>query len=164
MASDFPRSEQIIRAEYQRLCNYLGLTPTPLEVYVCDVNASASDTTPLGISVSNCAALYSGTKRLMALPLAEADDWPTILPDFPPPDLNKHSENWPTWRIELWHEVVHQVSNDLLTAWDPNESPRCRPNQTRSQPGHGLGWFDGVKLVARKLGVEAEELDALLDQ
>jgi hypothetical protein len=165
MAGDFLRAEQIVRAEYQRLCNCLGLIPVPLDVYVCDDSTQPSTTTPLGFHVANCDPLYSGTKRLMAVPLTDAEDsWPVTLPSFPPLALLKQSDEWPAWRIELWHEVVHQVSNDVLAAWDPREAPRLRPNTTPSQSGHGQGWFSGVEHVAKKLGVDAEALDAVLDQ
>lgn len=163
MADDFSLAERVVRAEYQRLCNYLGLVPVPLDVYVCNAEDSSGSTTSLGIHIANCDPLYSGTKRLMALPFTDASDqWPVALPAFPPHSWLKHE--WPVWRIELWHEVVHQVSNDLLAGWNPTEAPRQRPNGTRSQTGHGLGWFKGVQHFAAKLGVDSEALDALLDQ
>lgn len=163
MTDNFSLAELVVRAEYQRLCNYLGLVPVPLDVYVCNAEDSSGSTTSLGTLIANCDPLYSGTKRLMVLPFTDASDqWPVALPAFPPPSWLKHE--WPVWRIELWHEVVHQVSNDLLAGWNPTETPRQRPNGTRSQTGHGLGWFKGVQHFASKLGVDAEGLDALLDQ
>jgi len=100
----------------------------------------------------------------MAIPLCEGDDWPHILPGFPPEKIDKHSLEWPTWRIELWHEVTHQISNDLFKTWEPKEPGRRLPNGLKSESGHGDGWFKGIKQFALKLNVDPEELDALLNQ
>ena len=163
MSSAFEVAEAAIRAEYQRLCGVFGLSPIALDVYVCDDSSTA--TTSLGFPVANCDPLYSGTKNQMALPLTSAEDqWPAEVPSFPPATLAKFSDEWPAWRIELWHEVVHQVSNDICNAWDPKEPPRTRNNGSRSATGHGAGWFIGIQHAAAKLSVSADALDELLDQ
>lgn len=164
MAGDFGTAETVIRAEYARLCNCLGLLPIPLDVYVSDPDAGQDVKTPLGSPLVNAEPCYSGTKRLMVLPLCDGNDWPAQMPAFPPTDWSKHASDWPIWRIELWHEVVHQVSNDVLRAWDPKEPGRKRPDGSTSQQGHGVGWFKGVCYVAARIGAQPEELDALLDR
>jgi hypothetical protein len=161
MSAVFDDAEAVIRAEYQRLCEAFGLSPVALDVYVCD--DSSREKTALGLPVSNCDPLYSGTRGLMALPLSSTEDqWPTTLPPLPPTTLAKHE--WPVWRIELWHEVIHQVSNDIQKAWDPKEPPRTRTNGSRSTTGHGAGWFFGIQHAAVLLSVDADALDELLDQ
>lgn len=163
MSSTFEVAEAVIRAEHERLCELFGLRPVPLDVYVCD--DSSTETTSLGFPVASCDPLYSGTKNLMGLPLTSAEDqWPRTVPSFPPATLAKFSDEWPAWRIELWHEVVHQVSNDICNAWDPKEPPRRRTNGSLSTTGHGRGWFAGIQHAALKLSVDADALDELLDQ
>lgn len=163
MTTAFDAAESAIRAEYRRLCEAFGLSPVPLEIYVCD--DESTETTPHGFPVANCDPLYSGTQKLMAVPLTSAEDqWPTVAPSFPPTEFAKHSADWPVWRIELWHEVIHQVSNDITNTWDPKEPPRTRPNGTRSSTGHGAGWFAGIQHAAATFSVAAAHLDELLDQ
>lgn len=163
MSSAFDVAEAAIRVEYRRLCGIFGLSQIALDVYVCDESSTA--TTSLGFPLANCDPLYSGTKNQIALPLTSAmDQWPTVVPTFPPASLAKVADEWPVWRIELWHEVVHQVSNDICKAWNPKEPPRVRTNGSRSTTGHGAGWFAGIQHAAAKLSVEADALDELLDQ
>ena len=164
MAKNLDIAERIIRAEYERLCNVAGLVPVPLDVYVCDAEAPPTEKTALGFPIANSDPCYSGSVRLMALPLCEGNEWPTTIPGFPPRGLDKHSDEWPVWRIEIWHEVVHQVTNDICCKWNPKETGRRRPNETMSTSGHGPDWFAGVTHLAGKLGVDPEALDALLDQ
>lgn len=163
MSSAFEAAENAIRTEYRRLCEAFDLFPVPLEIYVC--NDASTATTPLGFPVANCDPLYSGTKKLMAVPLTSAEDqWPTVAPSFPPTEFAKYSADWPVWRIELWHEVIHQVSNDITKTWDPKEPPRTRLDGSRSSTGHGAGWFAGIQHAAETLLVAAADLDELLDQ
>ena len=113
MAKNLDIAERIIRAEHERLCNVAGLVPVPLDVYVCDAEAPPTEKTALGLPIANSDPCYSGSVRLMALPLCEGNEWPTTISGFPPRGLDKHSDEWPVWRIEIWHEVVHQVTNDI---------------------------------------------------
>lgn len=158
----FEVASRIIQAEYQRLCNFFGLIPVPLDVYICDTE-NTQDFTALGFPIAQGAAAYSGTRRLMAVPLAPGDPLPSTIPDFPPRVWNTRSDEWPTWRLDVWHEVVHQVSNDILKAWDLKEPGRSR-ERGRSDPGHGVGWFQGIQHVAAHFSVDADALDLLLDQ
>lgn len=163
VSTSFEIAADVIRTEYQRLRVLFGLTPVMLDVYVCDT--TSSETTSLGSPVANCDPLYSGTRSQIVQPLTSAEDqWPSVLPLFPPTTFTKLSDVWPAWRIELWHEVVHQVSHDICGAWDPKEPPRTRANGSRSASGHGAGWFRGIQHAALKLSVGADDLDALLDQ
>jgi hypothetical protein len=155
-------SESVIRAEYQRLCNAMGLVPVPLDIYVSDDQAPPESKTPLGSFLRNATPGYSGTKRIMVLPLCTGDDQPEELPSFPPPLWSKHG--WPAWRFELWHEVVHQVSNDLMGSWDPKEPGRIRRDRSTSDQGHGIGWFRGICRLAAVFGADPEEIDLLLDR
>jgi len=159
-------TDSVIRAEYQRLCNVLGLTPVPLDIYiyVSNPDTDAETATAFGTSLRNATPCYSGTKRIIILPMCDGDEHPERLPPFPPFTWLKHDDAWPVWRIELWHEVVHQVSNDLLSSWNPKEPGRARADQTVSDMGHGVGWFQGVCRVASVFAIDPDLLDRLLDR
>lgn len=66
------------------------------------------------------------------------------------------AEWWP-WRIEVWHEVVHQVS-DMLGVYD-SQKPPTHPLRG---PGHGAGWDQAVAHVASHFGISTDILEELL--
>jgi len=164
VAGDLHIAATVIRGEYERLREKLGLQAVPLDIYQADENAAAEEATPLGSPLRNATPCYSGCKRIMILPLCDGDDWPSHDLDFPPAEWSKYGVEWPMWRIELWHEFVHQVSDDVHRGWSPKEPGRRRPDGSMSDKGHGAGWFDGVRSVAAAFGVDPENLDRLLDR
>jgi hypothetical protein len=101
-----------IADEYGQLCKRLGLAPVRLDAYVYDLDVSADVKTDHDPEVRSDTADFSEKHSIIMLPI---DDRDALLRPitFPPRAWGKHDEDWPLWRIELWHEVVHQVSSHL---------------------------------------------------
>jgi hypothetical protein len=152
----------IIKAEYTQLCHVLGLREVPLDIYHPQgVDDDGDATTSLGLDARVTDAAYSGVRKLLLLPLCP-NDLPEELPDFPPATWEK--PYWQAWRIDLWHEVVHQVSDEVLNALKPNEPGYTRADGSMSQPGHGEGFKKALEYVAAKVGTDRRTLELLLDQ
>jgi hypothetical protein len=60
-----------------------------------------------------------------------------------------HPVEWPAWRIELWHEVVHQVEDQILDEWSPG-------------PKHGESWTDAIEYVADAFSVNPETIEGVM--
>lgn len=153
---------QIISDEYHALCARLKLSPVALDLYVCDPESVSF--TAIGTPVANFHALYGGAvgvPRTLALPLADGDREPERN-EFPPDGWNKFQPHWPTWRTELWHEVVHQYSDQILGRCNPLEPGIRRADGTMRAQGHGAGWLAAVELVAAEFGVPQDTFDALV--
>lgn len=152
-----------IDTEYQYLCARLQLTPIPLDVFICNDEAPESEETALGSCIGDCRARYGRTPRLLALPLCEGDLEPTSV--APPLRWLKYDDvEWPTWRLELWHEVIHQHSDQIANAWNPKEPAIKRPDGKLTSEGHGAGWWDAVVAVAGEFGVDPIQLSAIVDE
>lgn len=151
---------RIIGAEYAELCDALGVAPVATDIYLIVEEAGPTDLTALGTCLANATPGYSGNKKILVLPLYESN-LPSESLVFPPGDLGAAA--WPIWRIELWHEFAHQVSDQIFSSWDPAEPGRNRGRRGLSTAGHGRGWWQGLSKVATRFGFEPEPLDALLD-
>lgn len=137
--------EKIIAAEYEALCGRLGLEPVVLDVYRI-VGGSHAETDH-GTKLGNAAAAYGRGK--VAIPLDQGD---VVEPRvFPPADWRRMSTEWPTWRIDLWHEVCHQVQDRALGLWDPNDGAE----------GHRLGWAEARELVAAAMDVDTATIEGV---
>jgi hypothetical protein len=150
----------LVQGDYVRLIGVLGMEPVPLDIYE-PVIGKTNDITSYGTNRQNATPGYDGRKKLIVLPYC-GDDLPTFEREvpFPPAKLQQHL--WPIWRIDLWHEGIHQLS-DVLDRWDPHEPPRRKANGRLSEVGHGVGWFEAMKAAASKFSWDADELDSLLD-
>ena len=157
-------AEETIRDEYARLCVRLAMPPVPLDIFICDDEASADERTQLGSVVRVCDARYGGTPRILAVPLCKGDDEPRAIAGWPPPDWDKQGLLWPAWRIDLWHEVVHQYSDLVSGGWDPKEPAIMRPDGRPTSEGHGAAWSRALAAVATEFSCGLPELDRLLDR
>jgi hypothetical protein len=160
----FQNAQMLIKEEYSRLCKSLGLSEVPLDIYIHDDKSELTVKTPLGISFRNATPAYLDKKCIIAFPLLENFDCPATLSEYPPSSWIKQGDQWPAWRIDLWHEVAHQASHELYDACNPKEPGRIRSDGTRSEMGHGTGWFKGVSHVANHFGVMPEDLENLLNR
>jgi hypothetical protein len=154
---------EVLKTEYARLCDALNLHPVDLDAYRVREDAPVGTLTDYGINVANATPGYSASRKLLVLPFYEGDDLPEYPPSFPPKQWNKLALEWPTWRIELWHETIHQLS-DALGTFDLQEPGRRRSNGTLSNIGHGLGWLAAIEHAARRFDITPDALDAILDQ
>jgi hypothetical protein len=151
--------DDTISAEYGRICKLLRLREVTIDIYQYEEDAPPSQKTPSGTSRCNSQSGYRTDRKVIALP--QTDDGPIELPEFPPGDWHKLS--WPIWRIELWHEVIHQLS-DHLGVLDRKEPGRVRDDGSRSTEGHGKGWWMAIQYAAECLAVSPDTLDHLLDR
>jgi hypothetical protein len=150
--------------EYTFLCTHLGLTQVPLDVFYADPGAQPNSLTPLGSDIRSEDARYGRTAvvpKMLALPLATGDDNP--ISAHPPTSWHKLDSQWPTWRIELWHEVVHQHSDQVGNAWNPLEPPFVRPDGRGTRIGHGAAWWNALTAVAGVFSVDPVTFSALID-
>ncbi|TYP94870.1 hypothetical protein LX73_0160 [Fodinibius salinus] len=132
--------------EYQNLCNKLDLKPVPLDVY--EYKEDSNEKTDLSTSKNNATAGYSPDKLI--LPLTGEGTSSLREPSFPPKEWNKlHPMEWPVWRVELWHEVVHQVEDQILNKWSPLHN-------------HGNSWSEAIRYVAKEFSVEPETIERLM--
>jgi hypothetical protein len=164
MAENFDDACATIAQEYERLCRALNLVPLWLDVYLVDESPSTAEL-PLrdsGVDPRNTDARYSGSRRVLVMPIGSGDI-ENVTDLDPPSTWAKLSPDWPAWRIDLWHEVVHQYSHVVLGRWDPKESGLRRLDDSFSTTGHGLGWRAAIEQVASHFGVDADTLDTLLD-
>lgn len=64
---------------------------------------------------------------------------------FPPRHWSFFCSEWPTWQVNLWHEVVHQCEDHIVKQWSPG-------NQ------HGESWRKAMEYVAGHFGITSESL------
>lgn len=156
-----PDVETAIRTEYEWLCRTLGLSPVTLDVY--EFAPASTDVTIPGTPLAESNPGFSPGLARIWLPTTAADVLPKVPPAAPKTWL-KQAPEWAPWRIELWHEVLHQLSANL-GVYDAGEPGRQRTDGSWSTKGHGIGWWTSVQAAASKLGcVTPDELDSLLDR
>ncbi len=106
----------IVNTDYDNLTGVFGIKRVPVDVYF--PSDSSKDRTSLGTPESNFTPLYNG--ELIALPIVldtQSNGIGTAL-QFPPAGWDTMRSEWPRWRLDLWHEVLHQVEKDILGTWD----------------------------------------------
>jgi hypothetical protein len=143
--------QTLITDEYARLTTQLSLKPVPLDVYVITQHQAS---TALGTDTRNATAAYSPTRGLIVLPANAGDlvDGVNYAPAFPPSSWLPLAEEWPWWRTELWHEVVHQFQHQTLNLLDLQDG--CE--------GHCTGWLDAITDVAKVFGADPTALKAVI--
>lgn len=138
--------EVLHRAEYGWLCKKLGLGPVSLFV------TPTSDEEPED-------PRYGGARRCIYIPFTTGDlevHGASPTPDHGPPTwIAKSPEGWDywaKWRTDLWHEVTHQVQDQILGMWNPHDG----------DDGHAEGWDEALAEVSRRLGDRSAVLKELL--
>jgi hypothetical protein len=144
----FAELEDAIRADYDALCRQFGLHAVPLDIYVVDEASSAR--TGHGTQLKNATPAYNG--RLIIIPVEQGDL--NVLYDLQneyPPKLFEVVA-WQPWRVELWHEVAHQLQDQKLNKWNKNDDA----------DGHALGWNEALDLLGSPFGVSGAKLKRFL--
>ena len=137
---------ETIATEYGRLCQILGLKPVVLDVF--RIIDGSSEATPAGSMTRGRADAAYG-KGFVVIPV---DGLPIEVKAFPPRDWRRFGDEWPSWRVDVWHEVVHQVQEQQLGALDRGDGTK----------GHSRGWSEAVAAVASKFHVKPEVLTDVL--
>jgi hypothetical protein len=133
--------KQIVESDYQSLCRVIGIKPVPLDVY--EFSANSEERTPLGTPLKNATPLYDS--RIVVIPVVPemVEEYAAAPAKFPPNSWDKFSKAWPQWRIELWHEVLHQIEHHVLNAWKDGEH-------------HGESYKHAIEIAANKLSSIAD--------
>jgi hypothetical protein len=141
MAIELSIACALIHGEYENLVAAIGMRRLPLDIYVVVENGTFR-TTSHGTDMRNDTPAYG--RSIVVLPLLAGDlvVWRADEPKFPPHIWDRHTDEWPMWRTELWHEVVHQYQDEVLHKWDRTD-----------HSGHGVGWTEAVAEVARRFDV-----------
>jgi len=137
-----------IRADYLRLCGTFSLRSVPLDIYVVD--DGSIDTTAFGTLRCNGTPGYDG--QLIVIPVDPGDPGAInkLADEYPPSNFDRN--RWQHWRIELWHEVTHQVQDQTLQLWDRDDG----------SGGHTRGWLEALHDLGLRFGKSAGEMNALL--
>lgn len=139
---------ELIKSEYHNLCKALSLQQVDLDIYI--VQPDSTQSSQFGTPFKNATAAYK--PGLLVLPLCNGD-FGVIheqSPVFPPTTWRKNDPvEWPVWRIELWHEVCHQIVDQVFHAWSLK-------NQ------HGESWRKAIDFVAKYFDVEFKDIDGVL--
>lgn len=151
----------VIDKEYDRLCVRLRLSHLPLDAYIYDVEAPPDVKTSQGTEVRNEMAGFSERGAIIILPMDDRDALARET-TFPPPTLDRHDAEWPLWRIELWHEVIHQLSSQLGVYDHEEPGHRMATGQFWTARGHGDGWLRAIEHAAREFEVAPIQLEELL--
>jgi len=139
---------KVVEREYSRLCEVLKLDPIPLDVYLVDEDSKQFS--ELGISLKSPLAFYDKEKIILPRTDNELNALQNYEPKFPPIVWDKaHPKEWPLWRVELWHEVCHQVENDIIRGW-------------KGGVEGGDAWKDAVIYIAKCFKVTKEQVTAIL--
>jgi hypothetical protein len=148
MALTLEKARELIRSEYSNLCKALSLQQVDTDIYI--VQPNSKQTTQFGTSLMNDTPQYGPGLLILPLMRADLEACPEQSPAFPPTVWNKHHlYEWPVWRIELWHEVCHQVEDQVF-------------HKLNSQNKHGETWRKAKSFLAKSFGVESEDLARIL--
>ncbi len=154
----FEYAKVLLTEEYLKLCAHLGLSPFTLDIHPFDCDYSNWEPLIMN-SFRNGDPNFSSKHKIIGLPVYgdhNISDYPSSPFPFPPRNWDRNSffNEWPIWRMELWHETIHQVS-DHLKVYDPDErGPRGK--------GHGNGWATAVKHVANSFGINCEVFESVI--
>ncbi len=147
---------RIVAADYDALCTRLGIEPLPLDIFVAHevedprtVDLQTCERTVLGTPRIQGTPGYTGAYIILPILSGDLEAWQNCAPPFPPDTWE--ILDWPSWRIDLWHEFRHQVQHVTFGIFDPKSRTH----------GHDVGWSDANGEVARAFGVEASILEKL---
>jgi len=124
------------KSDYEHLCHLFGLRPVPLDVFL--PSRVLTNRTPLGTPVNNFTPLYDTQKVVLPIVVGASSKMVFDTLVFPPVSWDTMNPEWPRWRLDLWHEVVHQVEKDIFDSWEGGEK-------------HGESYMRAIKYAVQKL-------------
>lgn len=137
---------QLINDEYSNLCKALSVSPVPRGSIDCRV-----------VPDSELYARPGFKPGCLRFPFyqGDLDNTPDYQPVFPPSTWDPSNPNeWPLWRIELWHEVCHQVEFQVFEHFDFALNQR----EVHDWPE----WNSAVAHMAGVFGVTPRQLNGVL--
>lgn len=147
MAITIEKLRENIQCDYNNLCEAVGLKPLPLDIYA--FNCESEEATILGMPIANTDPGYD--QKVIYLPQGDADldNFADASPRFPPNNWNLFFTNeWPSWRVNLWHEAVHQFEDKILGEWKGGNE-------------HGTSWNKALQEFADRLCISTQELQSV---
>lgn len=104
------------KADYEHLCRALELHPVPLDIY-CPSKKS-DEKTLLGTQIKNFTPGFNPKAIILPIVPGTINHTKEQAFPFPPSTWDSIRPEWPRWRLDLWHETLHQIENDVLNSWD----------------------------------------------
>jgi hypothetical protein len=141
MAVTIQQLEPLVRQDYEQLCQAAGLTPVPLEIVQI-----VEGTEQINTHRDRLHYPHAGyDQHVIHLPFheVELDMFPDTPAPFTPPQNHwdpLFGQTWPKWRIDLWHEAIHQYVDQALHQWTPGNR-------------HDGPWHPATEQVAARLNV-----------
>lgn len=125
--------QALVASEYTWLCDKLGLNPVAL-VFEPGEGVDRYGGTPRSLVVTyspgDLGAIYDAART----------------PDGGPPSWSDRDrlgyDFWAEWRTTLWHEVCHQVQDQITNGWNPADGHN----------GHGPTWMPAITAFASRIG------------
>jgi hypothetical protein len=144
----FEQLRDVIRADYADLLHTLGLADVPLDIYVVDDDSR--ERTEHGTERRNGTPGYNG--RVVVLPVERGDLEVLGVLNRPYPPTNFERLRWHAWRVDLWHEITHQLQHQKLRMFDLNDGGE----------GHAVGWTEAIEVMALAHGVDSAVFERLV--
>lgn len=138
--------QALLENEYANLVARFNLSPLPLDLYEIDDSGNGG-LTAHGTDKRNDTPGYTPTRIVLPQAAGDLSAWSAVQHAFPPAKFDRHNDEWPAWRTDLWHEVVHQYQHQVLKNWDPKDG----------DGGHAKGWPDAVRDFATSFGITPQE-------
>jgi hypothetical protein len=137
----------IIEKDYRKLCRQVGLAErVPLDPYIIVPNSS--DKSEYGADLSYPYPGYDQKAIHLPFHWVEALDFQPVEPSFPPTHWHLLHAEWPSWRVNLWHETIHQYDDQVLHTWNPTDA-------------HGASWSNATRIFATKFNKATEDIEAI---
>src|SRR6266571_2720646 len=133
---EFESVKDAANSDYKHLCQLLGLSPVPIDVFL--PSKESTNRTPLGTPMNNFTPLYDSEKVVLPVVAGASGQMVSDNLAFPPVSWDKMNPGWPRWRLDLWHEVLHQVEHDIFDSWEGGEE-------------HGESYMRAIQYAVTKL-------------
>ena len=145
LAEQLQKLKPIIEEDYRQLCLRVGVVKgVPLDLYV--VSPKSTEKSDHGIARSYPFPGYNQKAIHLALDEVELLDFHLTQPVFPPTKWHLFYDQWPSWRVNLWHETIHQYDDQTLHTWDPKNA-------------HGKSWANATRDFASRFKVAVKEIE-----
>jgi [ribosomal protein S5]-alanine N-acetyltransferase len=151
--ADLKDWQAVVNKEYLLLCDCLGLRAAEVDAGLT-LRSNKACCGHQREEAGYVGASGNHPKGLIVIPIDAADLHKEPMPSFVSPPVTakrKNKTNWPDWRVSLYHEVCHQVQEDILGERNPGDG----------YGGHKVNWWAAVAWVGDRLGLPREPFGTL---